>query len=102
MARPTSDAIWRHKRMARDIYGDWPDCPYCGAPFYWSDGEVDHIISYVVGGQNTDKNMVLVCKDCNHSKTGKWPREWMMEMGYSLNDCRNLLAEQAKTTEWLD
>ena len=102
MAGLTSEAIWCRKHAARNIYGDWPDCPYCGAPFYWLDGEADHIVPIIAGGSNSEDNTALVCGDCNHKKAGKRPREWLLEMGYSLNDCRSLLQEQAKRVEWLN
>jgi len=51
-------------------------CQYCGksAP----DGEPDHVLPLSRGGTDATTNLVWACKDCNRSKGGKTPREWLV------------------------
>lgn len=56
---------WAHKRKALISDDGYPDCPYCDTPFYYADGELDHLMQKSIGGSNKYKNLVLVCKHCN-------------------------------------
>lgn len=55
-------------------------CPYCGCDL---DTEIhaDHIYPVSKGGLSTVSNMVLVCKDCNLSKSGYTLREFIQRKG---------------------
>ena len=95
-------AIWKQKYLAKEHFGEWPDCLYCGIPFCYADGRVDHIISRSAGGTSGHGNVVLCCVKCNKSKFNYNPRIWMLMKGYSLNDCRIILEQLGKDTDWLD
>ena len=43
-------------------------CMYCGVKLRDSDGHVDHKKPHVTGGQETPKNMQLLCAPCNTRK----------------------------------
>jgi 5-methylcytosine-specific restriction endonuclease McrA len=50
-------------------------CAYCGdtsGPF-----DIDHVIPYSRGGQNTPENLCVACKPCNQAKGSKLLAEWL-------------------------
>ena len=43
-------------------------CMYCGVKLRKGDGHVDHKKPHATGGQETPKNMQLLCGPCNTTK----------------------------------
>ena len=73
----TGTAQWKRIRkaaIARAIREDLDQCPSCGTQLdLRGTGEgapvdVDHIIPYAHGGQDTLENVVAMCSRCNRSK----------------------------------
>lgn len=52
-------------------------CKYCGATKHLT---IDHVIPVSRGGQNTWKNLVTCCFQCNNKKGNKTPEEAGMEL----------------------
>lgn len=97
---------WRWLELTRDQFGEWPDCPYCDAPFIWYSGEVDHIEAVAAGGTNAPWNLIVCCRPCNRSKhdaplevwqrrTGRYPRGYLM----TRQRCDALLLRIERTDE---
>lgn len=57
-------------------------CPVCRDAL--TDRHLDHIIPLAGGGDNTDRNIQLLCPACNFSKHAKHPVEFMQERGFLL------------------
>ena len=66
--RVKSADAWVERRRVGEANDHWPDCPYCEAPFFYTEGELDHLESHRSGGSNKLNNLVLVCKECNRRK----------------------------------
>lgn len=58
-------------------------CACCGNPL-GSDYHLDHINPLVLGGLNTDNNIQLLRKRCNHQKSAKDPIKFMQQRGFLL------------------
>ena len=52
-------------------------CIYCSGPFE----HVDHFVPLVRGGSNWPANLVPSCSDCNWSKNGRDPWEFIRSLG---------------------
>ena len=74
---------WAHKRKSLETDGGFPDCPYCETPFYYADGELDHIRPRSLGGNNRKKNLVLVCRECNRAKRNAPLHIYLYRIGVS-------------------
>lgn len=46
------------------------ECAYCGSEY---DLEIDHIYPYSKGGSDSFKNLQVLCRSCNRSKSDKIP-----------------------------
>lgn len=46
--------------------------------------DLDHIVPIVLGGENSDRNMQVLCVTCNRSKGKKHPAIFMQERGWLL------------------
>jgi 5-methylcytosine-specific restriction endonuclease McrA len=51
---------WSHEEYGR--------CVYCQTLFTLSSLTIDHVVPISKGGTNNIHNLVLACRDCNHSK----------------------------------
>lgn len=91
-----STAVWRHRREAMEQFGEWPDCPYCEDPFWYADGVVDHINPASNGGANSDRNLLLVCPECNKSKAAKSLFRWGLVKGLCIESLAVRLWKQDK------
>jgi len=58
-------------------------CACCGAPL-GKDFHIDHIMPIILGGANTDDNVQLLRKKCNHQKHSKHPVDFMQSRGFLL------------------
>lgn len=59
---------------------DWGrECYWCGRPLAGTGypAHVDHVIPRCMGGADEPSNFVVACLDCNLSKGGKLPWEWL-------------------------
>ena len=65
------------KKRIRQTIGEWPDCPYCGVPFHYASGQVDHIQALSDGGSKNENNKILICADCNRSKNNMRLTYWL-------------------------
>lgn len=52
------------------------NCPYCGEDI-GTEPHADHIYPVSKGGLSTERNMILVCKDCNLAKSNYTLREFI-------------------------
>lgn len=59
-------------------------CAYCRAKFASSAREVDHIKPIVLGGTNDPKNLQILCRPCNRSKSGRDPIVFAQSRGMLL------------------
>lgn len=46
-------------------------CPYCGKHFEYEEMEGDHVLPWHSGGKTEYKNLLMLCKHCNRTKSGK-------------------------------
>ncbi len=65
MTRVGKNIAYSERLRAAEANDHWPDCPYCETPFFYMEGELDHLEAYSAGGSNKLNNLVLVCKECN-------------------------------------
>lgn len=62
----------------RVMMRDGRRCRYCGVDLTSEPIAIDHIVPWSKGGRNTDDNLVVACRPCNHAKKAKLPpSEWM-------------------------
>ena len=62
----------RTKDIKHTLYGiQHGYCNGCKYHYQFKDLEVDHIIPKIQGGQNDDRNLQLLCGNCNRRKGGK-------------------------------
>lgn len=59
-------------------------CAACQCDLSKSGFHIDHIIPLSKNGQNIDKNIQLLCPECNLSKHAKHPIEFMQSRGFLL------------------
>ena len=60
----------------RNIYArDQNRCQYCGHRFSTSELSLDHVVPRSRGGDNSWKNVVACCVNCNVRKGGRTPQE---------------------------
>jgi 5-methylcytosine-specific restriction endonuclease McrA len=71
--RYTSGPMWSKNGVMRR---DGRRCGYCTAPAT----TIDHILPRSRGGQNTWKNTVAACTDCNQRKADRTPAEAGMRL----------------------
>jgi 5-methylcytosine-specific restriction endonuclease McrA len=45
---------------------------------------IDHIHPIALGGENSDSNVQLLCKPCNHQKSWRHPIDFMQDRGFLL------------------
>ena len=46
-------------------------CKICGQHFEYKEMEGDHIVPWHDGGKTEPKNLQMLCKHCNRTKSGK-------------------------------
>jgi len=66
----------RQNVLARDRW----TCQYCGDKRKTMDLTFDHVIPKSRGGKTEWENIVMACKECNHKKDNKTPREAGMKL----------------------
>ncbi len=59
-------------------------CAYCRADLKKVRRNIDHIMPIKLGGENTRKNLQLLCKPCNARKSAKHPIAFAQELGLLL------------------
>jgi 5-methylcytosine-specific restriction endonuclease McrA len=57
-------------------------CGYCGNSFKKTELTRDHVVPKSKGGANSWTNLVTACKDCNHKKAARTPKEAGMPLIY--------------------
>lgn len=55
-------------------------CQYCGGRFSISELTRDHVIPRAQGGTTIWENVTTACKDCNHKKADRTPRQARMRL----------------------
>ena len=76
-----------------------PNCPYCGCimPAVLTDRvELDHIYPVSSGGENLNRNLVFVCKECNQAKSNQGLIEFCSNTGKNINSVSKILHELGK------
>jgi hypothetical protein len=82
-------------------------CWYCGAPAH----QIDHIDPIVLGGSDSIKNKVPVCRWCNKSKRGQplelWRRKLAIKMGLAFTEeqrryWRNEIPDDRRYIFWFE
>lgn len=94
-AHPEEMAVYRHTRRARQHASGGKiakglaaslfnlqrgKCACCGLPL-GKDYHLDHVVPLALGGSNTDDNIQLLRKRCNHQKGAKDPIDFMQLRG---------------------
>jgi 5-methylcytosine-specific restriction endonuclease McrA len=64
------------------FYRDEYRCAYCGRKCLKKDLTIDHIFPVVQGGQDSWKNLITACGDCNRKKGGRTPKQANMPLLY--------------------
>lgn len=72
------------------------NCPYCNKPTNKNNAEVDHIIPVSGGGLSLRNNLVLVCRDCNQTKSDKSIMEFCATKGISMEELYKRLKSLGK------
>lgn len=72
------------------------NCPYCNKPTHKNDAEVDHIIPVSGGGLSLKNNLVLVCRDCNQTKSDKSIMEFCATKGIPMEELYKRLKSLGK------
>lgn len=81
-------------------------CQYCGARKTTSELTFDHVVPRSKGGKTEWENIVMACRECNHRKADKTPRQaglklrkrperptWLPNFNMSLNQIQNVPVE---------
>lgn len=76
--RPSSDIVARLLDLQKST------CPVCRCDLSVSGYHLDHVIPLALGGNHEDKNIQLLCKQCNLSKHAKHPIDFMQSKGFLL------------------
>lgn len=50
------------------LYNKQPRCIYCNVSLRQDNATADHIVPISKGGNNTQINLVVCCKDCNNER----------------------------------
>ena len=87
---------WAVKRKTLITDGGYPDCPYCGTPFYYADGELDHLKQRTIGGSNRRRNLVLVCMECNRARNSSPLHVFLYRIGVSPENVYYKLKDMGK------
>ena len=75
---PIKDAPKPSKNIKHSLYGKQKGyCAGCGVHFQFRNFHLDHIIPKAKGGQDTDKNLQLLCGHCNSVK-GDRPMSYLL------------------------
>ncbi len=65
----------------RNIFArDEGRCQYCGQRFSHSELSLDHVVPLSQGGQNSWRNVVCACTECNKRKGGRTPAQAGMHL----------------------
>jgi len=59
-------------------------CACCKVDLTTIQPHIDHVHPIALGGSNTDDNVQLLCKPCNHQKSWRHPVEFMQAKGFLL------------------
>jgi 5-methylcytosine-specific restriction endonuclease McrA len=87
-----SAIISKIKKSAHASY----DCPYCENKLISDNGHVDHINPISNGGLSVERNMVLVCADCNLRKGSLSLRRFSKKYGLDFNEICDTLEQMGK------
>jgi 5-methylcytosine-specific restriction endonuclease McrA len=66
----SEEQISELKREARS-------CAYCDASISDSEKQTDHILPLSLGGDHSERNVVIVCRPCNGAKSAVHPGVWL-------------------------
>lgn len=68
---PGDNAARRHRTLIRNNwdYGIPTICAHCREPYAPPNIEIDHIITLIDGGTDTDNNIQTLCRTCHQAKT---------------------------------
>lgn len=72
------------------------ECPYCMDLTSKDHGHVDHINPISNGGRSEEKNMILVCSDCNLSKSALSLRRFAITRGLDFEEICERLEQSGK------
>jgi hypothetical protein len=87
---------WRRDTMPNDFYytllAERDFCPYCGEQFEpenlmrQENIELDHMDPLSMGGEDSIRNVVFVCRKCNQAKKKKPFMSWMNQLKPQFRD----------------
>ena len=59
-------------------------CACCKIDLTTVVAHIDHIFPIALGGENSNRNVQLLCKPCNHQKSWRHPVDFMQSRGFLL------------------
>lgn len=59
-------------------------CVFCKTKLTWKITHIDHVVPLVLGGDNSKRNIQLLCADCNMAKGAKHPIDFAQSRGLLL------------------
>lgn len=90
---------WRHYAVPYEfrwtLFAERSQCPYCGAPLEapgdskaaFGDTHLDHMDALSLGGEESIRNAVYVCAECNMAKGRRTYCDWLQQLAPS---CREM------------
>ena len=81
--------------LIRNAPTDW-FCPYCGVYGDSNDSHADHIHPISKGGRTVPQNMVLICSNCNRTKSSKTLRVFAREQNLNFEQICDRLEAMGK------
>lgn len=90
--------VKKYRNMFLKAYGDkkFFICPYCSSRKSLANSEVDHIHPVAKGGLTLPNNLILVCRECNNSKSDMTLRSFCIDNGLDFFEITIKLAEESK------
>jgi len=75
--RRTIGVAKKHLQINKEV-----DCLYCGVRLNISNATTDHIVPISKGGNNTQVNLVICCKECNSQRGDKDFYKFLLSKNY--------------------
>lgn len=68
------------KDSIRNLFGSNKRCPVCDHLMKRDEKHLDHIIPLSKGGSHSISNAMILCSDCNSSKSASHPKDWFQSL----------------------